>query len=203
MYTMIASVCLEPCLSVCDDHIRQFCTPVTNVLEAPSSNMHTWIPDGSDFVFIVKSQRNTLLYIPSKDMMYYAHPSFALGQHCATNTIFISQFVIDRGNAPRLLVFDMISDGAIPLCNMPAVDRYCLLRGRMDCLPAPHCTLQWVGELNAMDRDFIGTLPHKVKSLLTLTEDPRRVYIHGPQKPCALRDGDSEGEPARKTQRLE
>ena len=200
---MIASVCLEPCLTVCDDHTRQFCMPMTSMPEAPSSEMHTWIPEGSDTVFIVKAASNTLLYLPSKDMMYYAHPMFALGPQCATNTIFISQFVVDCGNTPRLLVFDMLSDGSSPLCTMPAVDRYRLLQERMGCLQAPQCIIQWVGELDAMNYDFLGSLPHKVKSLLTLTGDPRQVYIHGPQKPCASRGGDLEGMPARKTQRLE
>lgn len=200
---MIASVCLEPCLAVCDDHIRQFCRPITKVTEPPSGHMHTWIPEGSDIVFIVKSSVYTLLYIPSNDMMYYAHPMFALGPQCADHTIFISQFVIDHGNTPRLLVFDMLTDGAESLCGMPASERYGILQKRLSCLQAPQCILQWVGELHAMDHVFLGGLPHGVKSLLTLTDDPRRVCIHGRQKPCASRDGDSVGAPARKIQRLE
>ena len=200
---MIASVCLEPCLSVCNEHIARYCRPVTVLPESPSSSMHTWVPDNSDLVFIVKSRSSTLLYLPRTDRMYYAHPLYALAPSCAENTIFRSQFVVDHGCTPRLLVFDMVSDGGESLQGAAAQDRYRLLQERVGCLQQPHCVLQWVGEQSAMDKAFFAGLPHKVRTHLTLTEDPLSLYIHGValKTPCALRDSDSGDAAARMTPR--
>ena len=198
---MIASVCLEPCLSVCD--MARYCKPLTMLPEPPSSSMHTWVPDGSETVFLVKSRSSTLLYLPRTDMMYYAHPLYALGPTCADNTIFISQFVVDHGCTPRLLVFDMVSDGGESLQGVAAPDRYRRLQARVECLQQPHCVLQWVGEQSAMDGNFFAGLPHKVRTHLTLTEDPLSLYIPdvAPRTPCASRDSDLGDAAARMTLR--
>ena len=138
-----------------------------------SSTMYTWTPEGSVIIFLIKTPLHTLVYIPSKDMMYYAHPSFALSAKCATHSVFISQSVMDKGDIPRLLVFDMARDGDRCLCETPSAERYQILQERAGgSLQQPQCVVQWVGELSAMDKTFTASLPHNVKSFMSLTGNP-------------------------------
>jgi hypothetical protein len=48
-----------------------------------------------------------------------------------------------------------------------------------DALQHPQCIVQWVGELGALqDATFLKSLPHNVKTLVTLTDNPMAVHIH-------------------------
>ena len=174
------SIMLDPCLAACDDYVLPYCHELASAEMDPSSAMHTWVPSDSQNILLIKVKAHTLMYVPQKDMLYYAHPSFALGPLCPEHTVFISQFVLDDGTTPRLLVFDMASDGRRSLQGIPAADRYRLLQERAtDALQHPQCIVQWVGELGALkDASFLKHLPHKVKTLMTLTSDPMAVHVH-------------------------
>ena len=174
------SIYLDPCLAACDDFVLPYCHKLARVDMEQASVMHTWVPAESDTVVLIKVQAHTLMYIPKNDMMYYAHPSFALGPMCPEHTVFVSQFVLDDGTTPRLLVFDMASDGRRSLQGIPAADRYRLLHERgAEALQHPQCIVQWVGELGALkDASFLKHLPHKVSTLMSLTSNPMAVHVH-------------------------
>lgn len=181
------SICLEPCLAACDE--LDYCKPLAESSQQPASNMHTWVPEDSDFVLIVKANANTLFYLPRTDMLHYAHPSFSLLPQCAEHTVFISQFVLDCGTTPRLLIFDIARDGNRCLRSVPAAQRYQILQERsVGAFQQPNCFVQWVGEIGALESPgFLSSLPHKVCGHLTLTDDPLEVFIGdiptvGPQK---------------------
>jgi hypothetical protein len=171
------SICLEPCLAACDE--LDYCAPLALVEKAPDSVMHTWMPIESEIVFLIKTKTHTLFYLPRTDMLHYAHPSFSLCQQCAEHTVLLSQFVIDCGTMPRLLVFDIARDGNRCMRGVPATERYRILQERAhEALQQPKCFMQWVGELSALEGPgFLSSLPHKVQGFLTLTDDPRSVFI--------------------------
>lgn len=171
------SICLEPCLAACDE--LDYCRPLSVVDQLPASVMHTWVPADSGIVIIVKTKAHTLLYLPHTDMLHYAHPSFSLNSRCAEHTVLLSQFVLDCGTMPRLLVFDIARDGNRCLRGMPATERYQLLQERApEALQQPNCFVQWVGERKALEGPgFLGSLPHKVQGFMTLTGDPLEVFV--------------------------
>jgi hypothetical protein len=128
---------------------------------------------------MIKTKTHTLLYLPQTDMLHYAHPSFSLNAQCAEHTVFLSQFVMDCGTMPRLLVFDIARDGNRCLRGMPATERYQILQQRAhEALQHPNCFVQWVGERAALEGPgFLGSLPHRVQGFMTLTSDPLEVFI--------------------------
>ena len=176
-FRTMQSICLEPCLAACDE--LDYCRPLAVLDHAPDSVMHTWVPADSGFVFLIKARAHTLLYLPHTDMLHYAHPSFSVNTQCAEHSVFLSQFVLDAGTMPRLLVFDIVRDGNRCLRGMPAMDRYRILQERAhESLQQPSCFVQWVGESGALEGPgFLGSLPHKVQSFMTLTKDPLEVFL--------------------------
>jgi hypothetical protein len=76
---------------------------------------------------------------------------------------------------PHLLVFDVIECDQGDNTNVAT--RGERLRGLARCLPQPMCVLQWAGEPTALE-GFVRGLPHPVECIMSLSEDPFKVYRH-------------------------
>ena len=144
----------------------------------------TWCPRRSLLFTLLRSQGDSLVYCHQTDTLYYASTQATLAGHCPDGVGFLCQYCEDAGSAgvvQRLLVFDLVCPPAEPRAQAdPPAGRGDRLRGLADVLPAPLCTLQWVGRIPPL-RDFVPTLPHEVGALLELTGSPlvaiRREYI--------------------------
>lgn len=164
---MSEAVCLEPCLWI-GSHL-EWCKPPTSGSEA---SLFTWIPETSEFVYIIKVLGYTLLYVPQRDTVYFANPAYNVSNHCSSDTVFMGQFVKDPGCPPRLLVFDLLCEGGESQAGVPAATRYAKLQNLQKHFNQPNCILQWCGNREALSEDFLRGLPHKVRGILGVGNDP-------------------------------
>lgn len=128
----------------------------------------TWKPVDSVFFTLIKTRDNTIAFCHANSMPYYAAPQARLAQGCPEGAAFLCQWCLDKGKIPRLLVFDLIEDCP----DVKARGQH--LRDLAKYLPLPLCTVQWAGEVDALE-GFTASLPHKVECLVGLGEDPLRL----------------------------
>ena len=139
----------------------------------------TWLALGSEFVTIGKYKGNTLVFVPSRDTFFFASPSALLSQECPDGTVLVGQFIIDRDETPRVLVFDVAKLQGVSFNDMPPRERYACLQRLAGCL-GPVCTLQWVGECRVLASELQSgrfKVPHAVKGVMALTQTPGRMVM--------------------------
>ncbi len=165
------SVCQSPCLWL-GDHL-DYCKPPTEVDKFHT--MWTWMPEGSEWVYLIKIVGHTLAYLPKGDTVYFVNPAFALKNTCPVMTIFMTQCVCDPDCEPRLLVVDLLCEKGKTLAEAPA--RYQRLQELQQHFPEHSVTLQWSGNKDAMDRRFLESLPHKTRALVGFGETPGEIRV--------------------------
>ena len=165
----IASVAADAYLQV-DAHTAPLMRGIQVSPRAKGSREHyaTWKPADSVFFTLIKVKGNTVVFCHANGLPYYAAPHARLAEGCPEHTAFLCQWCLDQGKIPRLLVFDMLED-----CG-DVVARGQHLRNHAKFLPQPLCTVQWAGEVDALE-GFTQTLPHKVECIVGLGEDPLRL----------------------------
>jgi hypothetical protein len=156
-------VCQSPCLWL-GDHL-DFCKPPTATDRA---TMWTWVPKGSEWIYLIKITGHTLAYVPSNDTIYFANPAFALRNTCPVTTVFMAQCVCDVDCEPRLLVVDLVCEKG--KTTPGAMNRYVRLQELQCHFPEPAVSLQWSGNKEAIDRRFLESLPHKTQALVGFGE---------------------------------
>lgn len=169
MSQAIASVAGDAFLQV-DPHICDKMRPVEVSPRNKGSPEHyaTWKPANSVFFTLIKTKDNTAIFCHANGLPYYAAPQARLAQDCPEGTAFLCQWCLDCGKIPRLLVFDLLEDCQ----DVKARGQH--LRSMARFLPQPLCTVQWAGEVDALE-GFTASLPHKVECLVGLGEDPLRL----------------------------
>lgn len=166
-----------------DEPLFRACRPIElrpKQKRAPASesccSYATWKPKDSLFFTLIKSENDTVVFCHANGTAYYAAPPVRLASCCPVHTAFLCQWCIDkeRGDVkvPRLLVFDVME----PECKSVAA-RGERLRTLAKCLPQPMCVVQWSGEPAALD-GFIRGLPHPVECIMSLSEDPLKLFRH-------------------------
>lgn len=128
----------------------------------------TWKPENSVFFTLIKTKDNTIAFCHANGLPYYASPQARLAQGCPEGTAFLCQWCLDCGKIPRLLVFDILEDCQ----DVKARGQH--LRDMAKYLPQPLCTVQWAGEVDALE-GFTASLPHKVECIVGLGDDPLRL----------------------------
>jgi len=146
-----------------------------NAQSMRTSQDATWVCKDAHFFTLFKTQHGpaTLLFSHTNGVLYYASPQAHLAPACPCNTGFLCQFTQDtlpEGLVPRLLAFDVVT-------MQPMGDRGGFLRAMAQHLPQPLCTVQWVGPSKYLNRDFIERLPHTIKGIMFLGEDPLTVSV--------------------------
>ena len=153
-----------------DESLCQLMRPVEIKPRAKGSaeTYATWRPADSVFFTLIKTQKSTVAFCHSNGRSYQAAPLARLAGDCPEGTAFLCQFCMDGGNIPRLLVFDVLE-----ACD-DVIARGQHLRDLARFLPQPMCTVQWVGEVDALE-GFTSKLPHKVDCIVGLNADPLRL----------------------------
>lgn len=154
-------VCQGPCLWI-GDHL-DYCKPPA-ILQDQPSKLWTWVPEGSEWVYLIKVVGFTLAYVPESDTVYFVNPAYALRNACPPNTVVAAQCVRDEGGPPRLLVVDLLCERGVAARGMEPAARYARLQELQQHFVEPLCALQWCGERTALSDEFIGTLPHVVRA---------------------------------------
>jgi len=129
------------------------------------ANYATWKPAESVFFTLIKVQGGTVAYCHANKQSYHAAPLARLAEACPLHTAFLCQFCLDSGRIPRLLVFDLLEQCE----DVQARGQH--LRDLAKFLPQPLCTLQWSGEVEALE-GFTSKLPHKVDCIVGLNANP-------------------------------
>lgn len=165
----LASVTADSYLQVAPE-ICNFMQPVNIKPRPKGSPEHyaTWRPADSVFFTLIKFQSNTVAYCHANGLTYYATPQARLAEGCPEGTAFLCQWCLDDGKIPRLLVFDLLEDCP----DVKARGQH--LRELAKFLPLPLCTVQWVGEVDALE-GFTASLPHKVECLVGLGKNPLKL----------------------------
>jgi len=134
--------------------------------------MWTWIPEGAEWLYLVKVVGFTLAYIPRNDTVYFVNPAYALRNTCPPNTVLVAQCVRDEGSAPRLLVVDILCEKSVSTFGVAPYERYDRLRELRAHFVEPNCSLQWCGERAALTDEFFATLPHVVRGRMGVGVTP-------------------------------
>ncbi len=189
-HACILATCTDPCLHPGEHHRDRVQFRVeegegkgggakSSPAFSSSSAFGTWLALGSEFITISKYRGNTLVFVPSHDTFFFASPSALLSQECPDNTVLVGQFIIDRDETPRVLVFDVAKLQGVSFSDMPPRERYACLQRLSGCL-GPICTLQWVGECKVLASELQSgrfKVPHAVKGVMALTLTPGRIAI--------------------------
>lgn len=165
----LANVCLDLFLQI-DVDLCEALRPVEVRPRAKGSaeTYATWKPVDSVFFTLIKYRDFTVAYCHANGQAYHAAPLARLAGDCPHGTAFLCQFCLDNGGIPRLLVFDLLEK-----CEDVAA-RGQHLRNMARYLPLPLCTVQWSGEVDALE-GFTSKLPHKVECVVGLNADPLRL----------------------------
>lgn len=183
-HACIMAICTDPCLHPGEHYKDRMLFSVADV-PGPSSQklsspaFGTWRALGGEFVSVGKYKGNTLIFIPAHDSFYFASPLALLSQECPDSTVLVGQFVIDKDDTPRVLVFDVAKLQGVSFNDMPPRERYACLQRLAGCL-GPVCTLQWVGECQVLKSELQSgrfKVPHAVKGVMALTQTPGRMMM--------------------------
>ena len=180
-HALILSSCAEPCLYP-GEHYKDRLRPVVKTESSPTPPRNafgTWMAAGSELVTIGKYRHGvTMIFIPSRDIFYFAAPNALLSQECPEGSIFIGQFVIDN-DSPRILVFDALKLRNVSCADIPGPERYNELQ-RAASYFGPLCSVQWAGDLSVLLRDIKSkkfAVPHEIQGVMALGPVPGRVVV--------------------------
>ena len=180
-HALILSACSDPCLFP-GEHYKDRLRPQLKTLPDPSppkASFGTWLAAGSELITIGKYRHGvTMIFIPSRDIFYFASPPVFLSQECPEGSIFIGQFVIDDNN-PRILIFDTLKLRGVSCIDIPAQERYAQLQ---NCTAyfGPLCSLQWAGDLGVLIRDLKAkkfVVPHAIQGVMSFGSVPGRLDV--------------------------
>ncbi len=172
LHVLAGDVCLQvsaDCFSRCRPFVVQRDSGAANQQVDPEA-MSTWLCEGAHFftLFKLSGSSGTLLFSHTNEVLYHASMDAQLSSNCPPDVAFLCQFTTDslpEGPVPRLLVFDM-------LASQPLGLRGDMLRALQGHLPQPLCFVQWIGPRQYISADFILKLPHRIKGLFAIGEDP-------------------------------
>lgn len=176
-HACILATCTDPCLHPGEHQKDMVKFLVDDEVKPPASAFGTWRAMGSEFVTLGKYKGNTLVFIPSHDIFYFASPSTLLSQECPDSTVLLGQFVVDTDSTPRVLVFDVAKLQGVSFNDMPPRERYACLQRLGGCL-GPACTVQWAGECKILTSELQSgrfKVPHPIKGVMALTQTPGRM----------------------------
>lgn len=180
-HALILSACAEPCLYP-GEHYKDRLRPQVKSADSsvlPKASFGTWLAAGAEILTIGKYKNGvTLIFIPSRDIFYFAAPNALLSQECPEGSIFVGQFVIDNEN-PRILVFDTLKLRNVSCVDLPAPNRYGELQ-KVSALFGPLCSVQWAGDLAVLTRDIRMkkfVVPHAIQGVMALGLSPGRVTV--------------------------
>jgi hypothetical protein len=137
----------------------------------------TWLIEGAEPLYLIKTDAHTLIYIPSTDMIYSADPQFFLHTSCPSHTVLRGQFILEGegGGGARILVFDAIRINGEHMMGMDPRERYKKLQACPQWFDGTHTVLQWCGDgsslLNAIKTKTFQ-VPHKIRCVAALTSNP-------------------------------
>ncbi len=123
----------------------------------------TWLCSNHIFTLFPLEGR-TLLFSHTNQILYFASIDAQLAPNCP-DVCFLCQFTMDSPDVPRLLVFDVIS-------NSNPKDRGEMIWNLQGFLPQPLCAVQWIGQRQYLNPEFLKGLPHTIKGLVALGDDP-------------------------------
>lgn len=169
----------DVCLRVSPDYIarcRAFKTQDPGSID--STALSTWLCDGGHFftLFRPSAEVGTLLFSHTNEVLYHASVDAQLSNDCPADLCFLCQFTTDsspEGAVPRLLAFDVV-------VSQPPSVRGDMLRGLQGHLPQPLCCVQWIGPRQYISPQFVAGLPHRIRGLVALGEDPLAAGVLEP-----------------------
>jgi hypothetical protein len=169
----------DVCLRVSQDYIakcRVFKTQDQGRID--STALSTWLCDGGHFftLFRPSAEVGTLLFSHTNEVLYHASVDAQLSNDCPADLCFLCQFTTDsspEGAVPRLLAFDVV-------VSQPPSVRGDMLRGLQGHLPQPLCCVQWIGPRQYISPQFVAGLPHRIRGLVALGEDPLAAGVLEP-----------------------
>ena len=160
---------------MCPGHHLQDCIlPVTVCVGNVDDSFATWIIEGGEPLYLIKSGTNTLIYMPSTDMVYSADPQFVLKPESPNHTTLRGQFILEK-TGPRILIFDAIRIDGSPMVGTPPAKRYATLQANTHWFNGVNLVLQWCGNGAALlgaikSKSF--QVPHTIHSVVALTTNP-------------------------------
>lgn len=165
----------DVCLHVSGDYIprcKPFAVPDCSRGIDPTAPS-TWLCEDAHFftLFRPNGAAGTLLFSHTNEVLYHASVETQLSKDCPPDLCFLCQFTTDSlpdGGVPRLLAFDVIA----PKSPQPPGIRGDMLRGLQGHLPQPLCVVQWIGPRQYLSQEFIAKLPHRIRGLVALGDDP-------------------------------
>jgi hypothetical protein len=163
----------SPCLWL-GDHL-EYCKPPTHVEEA--SDLWSWIPENSEWVYLIKITGFTLAYLPSTDTVYFTHSAFQLKSSCPSMSIFMCQSFSDFDCPPRLFVMDLLCDKGVSTKDVQPVERYRRLQELQQHFAEPNVVLQWCGDHDAISKEFLSTLPHNTIARVGLGVNAGCIFV--------------------------
>ena len=172
----------DVCLQIGKDTLAK-CRPLTLSLsplpEIAEDALCTWLCEDTHFFTLFRSESDaTLIYSHSNEILYYASMEAQLASTCPKDIAFLCQFTFDsvpEGRFPRLLVFDVLTSPQNSIYSNPA-QRGEILRSAQG-LPQPLCCVQWIGFRRYLSPEFFSALPHPVRGVCVLGEDPLTVLM--------------------------
>jgi hypothetical protein len=164
------------CLQIGGDTFAK-CRPITfsPLPEIREDSLCTWLCEDTHFFTLFKSESDTLIYSHTNEILYHASMQAQLASTCPNDISFICQFTFDtlpEGKTPRLLVFDVLPQNNQ---NNP-IQRGEILRSTQG-LPQPLCCVQWIGFHRYLTPLFFAALPHPVRGVCVLGDDPLTVSM--------------------------
>jgi hypothetical protein len=182
-HALILSACAEPCLYPGEhykDRLRPLIKTDDKTSTPPKSSFGTWLAAGAEIMTIGKYRHGvTMIFIPSRDIFYFASPNALLSAECPDGSIFVGQFLIDNDN-PRILIFDTLKLRNVSCAELPAPDRYGELQ-KMTSYFGPLCSVQWAGDLAILIRDLKSkkfVVPHAIQGVMALGSVPGRMTVY-------------------------
>jgi hypothetical protein len=173
---MISFLCNAPCHWV-GEHI-EYCKQI-EIIENEEDNMiWTWRPQTSFWVYLIKANHHTLVYVPCEDNVFFVNPMFCLKQECPSTSIFFCQCIQDTEDThPKLLVMDIICELGKNCSKLLPEKRYKTLMSYAQYFPVSFIEVQWCGHKTALSSEFFNTLPHKVQSVIGIGPKTGSLYM--------------------------
>jgi hypothetical protein len=107
-----------------------------------------------------------------------------LASTCPNDISFLCQFTFDtlpEGKVPRLLVFDVLCPQNNNQSNQSNQSNNPIQRGDIlrstPGLPQPLCCVQWIGYHRYLTPVFFAALPHPVRGVCVLGNDPLEIFM--------------------------
>lgn len=174
---LLSFVCNAPCHWV-GKHL-EFCKQIkerkcTNYEE---NVLWTWKPKNSLWIYLIKVETYTLVYVPSQDNLFFVNPMFYLAKECPSTSIFMCQLMSDSNTHPKMLAVDLLCDANKSCASVSPSDRYSKLRHYSQYFPELFLNVQWCGNREALTSTFLDSLPHCVDCVFGITHDIEEIVI--------------------------